>query len=69
MTLRDASKCFFTGKRRWGKQSEAVAEMRRIRDRSRRSKTPKRAFFCKLCNGWHLTSEPKHRPQKEMMDD
>jgi len=69
MTLRNSSECPATGKRRWSTRPKAVTELRLIQGRSRKSNVPIRVYFCKLCNGWHLTSEAKHRPLKDLEND
>lgn len=35
----------------------AVATIRKMGDA--RQKKPTRSYLCPLCNGWHLTSEPR----------
>lgn len=69
MTLRDSSECPATGKRRWGTRPKAVTELRLIQERSRRGRVPQRVYFCKMCNGWHLTHEAKHRNKKDLEND
>jgi hypothetical protein len=34
----------------------ALDDIERIRKKSTRDKVPTRAYFCKICNLWHLTS-------------
>jgi|GEM_PF-3378321 len=69
MSLHDASECPATGKRRWGTRPKAVTELRLIQGRSRRGCVPQRVYFCKMCNGWHLTHEAKHRKLKDLEND
>lgn len=69
MSRHDASECPATGKRRWGTRPKAVTELRLIQGRSRRGCVPQRVYFCKLCNGWHLTHEAKHRNKKDLEND
>jgi hypothetical protein len=35
----------------------ALADISRIKKTSKRSKVPTRAYFCNICNFWHLTSQ------------
>ena len=47
------------GKRRYRSEIDAKIALTRIArtgDDSRRDKTPRRAYRCGTCKGWHLTS-------------
>ena len=43
---------------------QAATEINKIKKTSHRSKIPKRAYYCRFCGGFHLTSlTTKKRPQ------
>lgn len=47
-------------KRRYATHAEAMSDLARIVARCLRqvvSKTPRRAYECRACRGWHLTSQ------------
>lgn len=38
-------------------EREASAVIHKCKNASRRSKIPKRKYYCKECGGWHVTSQ------------
>lgn len=55
-----ATKSRKCGKRRYRSSIEAKIALADIhmKDSSTRSKQEMRAYYCRACNGWHLTSKP-----------
>ena len=43
---------------RYDSLQQAGAALRTIRKRGTGAKRPRRAYPCRSCSGWHLTSEP-----------
>lgn len=52
----DAHECPKTGKIRFPTVQRARETINLLKVKSRRSRRPERAYHCKHCNGWHLTS-------------
>lgn len=61
-------KCEATGKVRFETKSDAQVKIHKMRDiysrktgqrcnRLRKKRKEKRAYYCKFCGGWHLTSQ------------
>lgn len=44
----------------------ALIDLEKIQKKSHRDKVPQRAYFCKKCNGYHLTS---HKDFKTQIDE
>lgn len=44
------------GKKSYSSHKEASFKIRDIKSKSHRSHIPKRAYYCKICKAWHLTS-------------
>lgn len=44
----------------YGTEAFALADIRTIQKDSDRATVPIRAYHCNICNGWHLTSKPRH---------
>jgi hypothetical protein len=52
-----------TGKTRFRDELAAkmcLARLQRIGDDAQRAKTPRRAYRCPRCRGWHLTALARH---------
>lgn len=41
----------------------ALMRIRRKAERKKREKTPVRVYECKICNGWHTTSQEQKTPK------
>ena len=52
-------------KTRYITEKYALLDIERIQKKSNRDKIPQRAYFCKKCNGWHLTSHKDFKTQIE----
>lgn len=66
--------CGHTGKRCYGKREVGdVIKCAKNKKHHRRSRIPKRSYFCKTCGFWHLTSSSdtmneknRHRQMKKI---
>lgn len=65
-----ATKSRKCGKRRYRSSIEAKIALADIhmKDSSTRSKQEMRAYYCRACNGWHLTSKPYRARTRSAMD-
>ena len=44
---------------KYGTKKAAEEDMKRIKNSSKKEILPIRAYKCKICNCWHLTSKPR----------
>lgn len=62
MRNRKTTTCPITGKTRFKDQARAQRRLEQIADHPSSGPKPVRAYPCRGCSGWHLSSQPTLRP-------
>ena len=52
----------------YSSQKEAVSSIHYIKNTQNHKKIPKRAYYCNLCEGWHMTSLDKENKVRYEFD-